>query len=93
MAALPVPLVLRRRAGKRRSALEYLSMAAVTIALFVVALLVIERITDTPLVSRIWSGTIAARTRADYSVTLSPRIRPMRPSSQATSTPAPAAPR
>ena len=80
MAALTVPLVLRRQAGRRRSAFEYLGMAVVTIAIFVVALLVIERVTDTPLVSRIIHGTIAARTRADYSVTIGPRIRPVRSS-------------
>ncbi len=62
-------------------------MAAVTIAVFIVALLVIERVTDTPLVSRIFAGTIAARTRADYSVTLSPRIKPMRSSGTTSATP------
>jgi len=59
---------------------DYLVMAAVTIAVFVVVLLVIERVTDTPLVTRIFKGTIAARERADYSVTFTPRVKPVRAS-------------
>ncbi len=55
-------------------------MALITMAVFVLALLAIERITDTPLVSRIFAGTIAARTRADYSATFSPRVAPVRSS-------------
>ena len=78
MAAVTIPLVLRRRTSRRRSTFDYLTMAAVTMALFVMGLRVFERVTDTPLVSRIIEGTIAARTRADYSVTFSPRIRPVR---------------
>lgn len=55
-------------------------MALVTMAVFVLALLAIERITNTPLVSRIFEGTIGARTRADYSATFSPRVAPVRSS-------------
>jgi hypothetical protein len=62
-------------------------MAAVTIAAFVVVLLVFEQVTDTPLVSRIFAGTIAARTRADYSATFSPRIKPQRQTGTTSSTP------
>jgi hypothetical protein len=87
VAALSIPLAVRRRVSRRRSTLEYLSMAAVTIVAFVVLLLAIEQVTDTPLVSRIFAGTIAARTRADYSVTLSPRIKPQRQSGTTSSTP------
>ena len=67
-------------------------MAAVTMAVFVLALLVIERVTNTPLVSRLFEGTIGARTRADYSATFSPRIAPVRSSviqSQSTATAVP----
>ena len=79
---------MRRRVSRRRSALAYLAMAAVTIAVFIVVLLAIEQVTDTPLVSRIFAGTIAARTRADYSVSIIPRIKPVRSSITTSATPA-----
>ena len=68
-------------------------MAIVTIAIFVVVLLAIERVTDTPLVSRIFAGTIGARTRADYSATIIPRIKPLRGTTSATPVPSTSAPR
>jgi hypothetical protein len=87
VAALSFPLALHRRPSHRRSVFEYLAMAVVTIAIFVVVLLAIERVTDTPLVSRIFAGTIGARTRADYSVTIAPRIKPLRPGGATVATP------
>ena len=68
-------------------------MAALTVAIFTAGVLIFERVTDTPLVSRIFAGTIAARTRADYSVSFMPRIRPVRATVQVAATPTPGASR
>ena len=68
-------------------------MAAVTVALFTVGLLAFERVTNVSLVSRIFEGTIGARTRADYSVSFVPRIKPQRATVQVAATPTPAASR
>ena len=78
MAALTVPLVLRRRVSRRRSLAEYLSMGAITVALFTAGVFVFERVTNVSLVARIFEGTIGARTRADYSMSLVPRVKPVR---------------
>ncbi|HET7771723.1 MAG TPA: hypothetical protein VFN74_23320 [Chloroflexota bacterium] len=89
MAALTVPLTLRRHSSRRRSVAEYLAMASVTVAIFTGGVLFFERVTNTPLVSRIFAGTIAARTRADYSVSFMPRIRPQRATVHVVTTPTP----
>ena len=89
MAALTIPLVLRRRVSHRRSVAEYLSMGALTVAIFTASLLIFERATNVSLVSRIFEGTIGARTRADYSVSFVPRIKPQRATLNGVATPAP----
>ena len=61
-------------------------MGAATVAVFVVLLFGVDRMAGGGLVERIFSGTLQARTRADYSVTTDQRVKPIRPSSVNTGT-------
>ncbi len=88
MAAISSPSPLARlrawRATRRKSAADFLALGLVTVAAFMLLLLGFDAMGGTNLVAHAFSGTLSARSRADYSGTFGVRVKPLRPDGAST---------
>ena len=83
MAAISTPSPLARlrawRTTRRKSSADLLALGAVTVAAFVLLLVGFDALGGTAMVTRAFSGTLSARSTADYSGTFGVRVKPLRP--------------
>lgn len=78
------------RETRRKSPADFLALGAATFATFVVLLFGVDLLAGSDLVERLISGTLRARTRADYSVRVEQRVKPVRSTTVTTAQPTPA---